>query len=292
MQFTESVIALIKKRRAWRTYQPKPLEPKVREALEVHLSEKRKGPFAKETRFQLISWEATNSVKAERVGTYGTITGATSYIIGAVKRGERCLENFGYLMEETILYATNLGLGTCWLGGSLQRADLMKKIAAKPDEYIPAMTPVGEIARKRGLQDRILCWSAGSENRKPWKELFFEGQFFQVLEEAAAGKYATVLEMVRLGPSASNRQPWRIVKEKAHPIFHFYLQRNPLYGQLAKSLLQAEDIQRLDMGVAMCHFEKTAQELNLKGSWKSKTPALADVPDKTEYIVSWVGEST
>ena len=94
--------------------------------------------------------------------------------------------------------------------------------------------------------------------------------------------------MVRWGPSASNKQPWRIVKQEN--VWHFYLQRTPGYGSdgwLGK-LLGVADVQRLDMGISMCHFELSAMELGLKGKWSVAEPAL-EKPDKhTEYTVSWI----
>jgi len=42
-------------------------------------------------------------------------------------RGDKNLEDFGYLMEEAILFATGLGLGTCWLGGSFTKSGLPKR---------------------------------------------------------------------------------------------------------------------------------------------------------------------
>ncbi len=287
--FDKSVISLIKQRSSWRTYQSGPLAPKVLDALEKHLAEERPGPFNREARFQLITRQGGEAGKARKIGTYGIITGANNYIVGAIKPGDKALENFGYLMEETILYATALGLGTCWLGGSLHRDQLAREISPASDEYIPAITPVGRITGKRGVRDHILRWIARSKNRKPWEELFFAGRFSKSLKKTEAGAYAEALEMVRCGPSASNRQPWRILQEEEKPDFHFYLQRDALYGKIAKNVLQAEDIQRLDMGIAMCHFEKTAQELNLKGEWTESSLPMIALPPRTEYCVSWRG---
>ena len=54
------------------------------------------------------------------------------------------------------------------------------------------------------------------------------------------------------------------------------------------ALLGVADVQRLDMGIAMCHFELSAMELGLKGKWSVAEPAL-EKPDKhTEYTVSWI----
>ena len=92
--------------------------------------------------------------------------------------------------------------------------------------------------------------------------------------------------MVRLGPSASNKQPWRVVKHDRY--WRFYLRRTPGYREdLIKRILDLCDLQRLDMGIAMCHFELAAREMGLKGKWIVE--AVTDqYPDAlTEYIVSW-----
>jgi hypothetical protein len=82
--------------------------------------------------------------------------------------------------------------------------------------------------------------------------------------------------VVREG-GASGRKAW-----------HFYLHRTPGYrGGLAGKLLRLEDIQRVDMGIAMCHFELTARELGLPGTWAVRPPAIENPGDLTEYTVTW-----
>jgi len=91
--------------------------------------------------------------------------------------------------------------------------------------------------------------------------------------------------MLRLGPSASNRQPWRVVKEPGRDIFHLYVRRSKGYDKLIKAV----DLQRLDMGIAMSHFELTARELGLGGRWEKASPSLSPLPERTEYVRSWTG---
>lgn len=94
--------------------------------------------------------------------------------------------------------------------------------------------------------------------------------------------------MVRWGPSASNKQPWRIVH--AGDAWHFYLQRTSGYGKdsLLGKLIGVEDVQRIDMGIAMCHFELSAKELGLAGIWQNNEPGIKKPDQSTEYVVSWV----
>ena len=66
-------------------------------------------------------------------------------------------------------------------------------------------------------------------------------------------------------PSANNFQPWRIIKEPKANIFHFYMKRIPGLKQL---FFMKADLQRVDIGIAMCHFALAADEEGLKGIWK------------------------
>jgi nitroreductase len=92
--------------------------------------------------------------------------------------------------------------------------------------------------------------------------------------------------MVRLGPSASNKQPWRIVRDGA--TWHVYIQRTPGYrNRWIVRLMNVDDLQRVDAGIAMCHFERTARELGLDGRWIVSEPPIQKPDGMTEYVTSW-----
>ena len=102
------------------------------------------------------------------------------------------------------------------------------------------------------------------------------------LHEDASEAYSTVLEMVRLAPSASNRQPWRIVWGDGGECYHLFLQRTKGYRATV-----GMDLQRVDMCIGMCHFELSARELGLSGRWESRRPDSGRLPERTEYVASW-----
>jgi hypothetical protein len=206
------------------------------------------------------------------------------FIIGAVENAPRSLEDFGYLMEKNILKATDLGLGTCWLGGTFSSSRFAQKIALQKNEVLPAVTPAGYAVPKINVIDSVIRDSVGASNRKPWSLLFFKDDKPLSIEEA--GHYATPLEMVRLAPSANNFQPWRIIKESKTNIFHFYLKRMPGLRQL---LFMKSDLQRVDIGIAMCHFALAVEEEGLSGAWTINDPRLGSMADKLDYIVTWTG---
>jgi hypothetical protein len=241
------------------------------------------GPFGNRVRFELIDLAGKERDEIKTLGTYGIITGASMFIVGAVAKGDRAMEDYGYCMEKNILLATDLGLGTCWLGGTLNRSASASKINKREDEVIPAITPVGYPNDKKSIKDRAMRFLAKSNRRKAWEELFFCGDTRSPLARSTAGVYGLPLECVRIGPSASNRQPWRVVKEKDNDVFHFYIRRTPGYAGLYPEV----SLQDVDMGIAMCHFEVGLQGMNQKGSWRNGQ--FAPSRSGLEYIVSWVG---
>jgi nitroreductase len=287
MPYSQPVSDLIKKRFSCRNYLERPIEPEQQQLLRDFMSTISSGPFGTQPRFVLAAASERDRKALKGLGTYGFIKGATGFIIGAVEDGAGNLEDFGHQMERIILYATDLGLGTCWLGGTFTKSRFAKKISATKTESVPAVTSVGYIAAGRSMQNSLSRQIAGSDRRLPWERLFFDGGFGHPLTPEAAGASAEPLEMVRLGPSASNKQPWRIVGDGE--AWHFFLQRTP--GYLRRGLpkfIKIADMQRIDMGIAMSHFQLAAVELGLPGRWVVEEPGITKPDELTEYTASWV----
>jgi len=52
-------------------------------------------------------------------------------------------------------------------------------------------------------------------------------------------------------------------------------------------VLRIADLQRVDLGIAMCHFELVAREAGLGGSWVVADPGLALPAPGIEYTATW-----
>lgn len=291
MHSKESITNIIQNRFSCRTYQDQAIEAKTLDSLLNFISGISPGPFGNLARFSVIRATETDQKALEGLGTYGFIKNAPGFIVGAIHQGDYNLEDFGFLMEKIILFTTELDLGTCWLGGTFTKSNFAKKIFLKDDEIIPAVTAVGNISRDPRKIDKVIRQVAKSDRRFAWDNLFFDTSFGVPLSDEAAGDYKTALEMVRLGPSASNRQPWRIIKKGN--LFHFYLQRSNGYqdNQYLKSLRNV-DLQRIDLGIAMCHFEMTIRACRLTGHWKVLHNQETTLNQNTKYLVTWVDGST
>jgi len=280
----QSIVDVIHKRFSCRTYARKPIWPAKRESIQTFLDTLPDAPFGTNPRFKMVAATETDTKTLHGLGTYGFIKNPSAYIIGATSPAPFELEDFGYLMESIVLHATRLELGTCWLGGTFTKSRFAKLMNLSPTERLPAVISVGEYKKqeRQGWASR----KAGSHRRLPWENLFFNLLFESPLLKSEAGEYATVLEMVRIGPSASNKQPWRIVKD--NNFWHFYLLRTPgYYEDPIKRILGLCDLQRLDLGIGMCHFELTARELGLNGHWVVKDDISFQPNVLTEYIASW-----
>jgi len=47
------------------------------------------------------------------------------------------------------------------------------------------------------------------------------------------------------------------------------------------------DLQQADIGIAMSHFELTARESGMQGSWIVSDPGIIFAPVQARYIVTW-----
>ncbi len=270
---------VISQRKSIRTYRNEIISIELREKLENYIADVA-SPFESKMRFVLLDTDDMSS--QTKLGTYGVISGAKTFICGITEKAYRYEENLGFAFEKIILYATSLGLGTCWLGGTFNRSNFAKAVGLKGNEIIPVVTPVGYAKEKRNFLDSLFVKSAGSVNRKDWSELFFDEGFGKPLKRDAEDRFAEVFDMVRIAPSARNKQPWRIVKNGG--MFHFHLCRALGYKETL-----GYDIQRLDIGIAMCHFEIMIQELGLEGKWINNDPGLI-LEKNIEYIITYTTE--
>ena len=106
----------------------------------------------------------------------------------------------------------------------------------------------------------------------------------QLIDEI--GEFQIPLEMIRLAPSASNFQPWRVLMVPKENIFHFYIHRRK---PRSRTLISWPDFARIDLGIAVSHFDLTVKQANLNGDWVIEN---FDTPhaENMEYLISWVSK--
>lgn len=269
---------IVKQRISVRTFDEQTLSDDLKEKMNNYIRNIG-NPFLVDVSFRLLETKAAdNGVK---LGTYGVIKGANSYIGASVAEGEWSLEAVGYSFEKIILYATSLGLGTCWLGGTFNRGEFASAMNVKQGELFPAISPIAYPLGKKRLADTVVRKLAKSDTRKDWSEIFYHNDFSHTLTKKEAEEYEVPLEMIRLAPSASNKQPWRIVKTNSG--YHFFEDKAKGYSERL-----GFDIQRIDIGIAACHFHMSVQEKGLQGKFEKLSQIDIQTPEHVHYITSWI----
>ncbi len=287
MNFSRPVTDVIRERTSRRTFLKQKFEEETRDwilnLLKNHDFESPFSKFVGKIRFELIAVPEFDPRERKNLGTYGFIKGAQNFIVGAVEKSKYNREHFGYILETIILMATEKGLGTCWLGGFFNRSLFSAKINCTSEEIVPAITPIG-YSVKRKVREKITRAVIKANKRFAWEKLFFKSDFNTPVSHENLGEYKLLLESVRLAPSASNQQPWRVVKELNKNIFHFYIVKSK-----TGMGLRYMKFRRLDIGIAVSHFDLTSKELGVEGSWVFEEPLIPESDDYL-YIISWKGK--
>ena len=117
----------------------------------------------------------------------------------------------GYSFEMLMLYAQSLGLGTVWVGGTMDRAAFERAMDLAENQRMPCMSPIGYPAQKMSVKESLMRKGVRADSRVPFASLFYDGGFDKPLTPEQAGALAQPLELVRWAPSAVNKQPWRAV---------------------------------------------------------------------------------
>lgn len=169
-----------------------------------------------------------------KVGTYGIIKGMPAYV-AVVHRRDDTPDTLaaGIDGERFVLECTRRGLGTCWLGGTFNRSDVRRALPdLGPGDTIAAVIATGTPADSPRLLDRLMRKAARSDSRRPLADIVIAGDVPPSLTKA--------LEAVRLAPSVTNRQPWRLAFNRDGSI--------DIYGDPRDSFMT------LDTGIALSHF--------------------------------------
>ena len=237
---------MIRTRRSVRSFEDGPLGREYAEKI-MAFAENADNPYGIAIDWHLLS--------AKKDGLkVPVITGTDTYIAGVMRKVPHGEEAFGWSFEKIVLYAWSLGVGTTWIAGTMDRGAFEKAVHLKDGEVMPCISPLGIPAKKMSLRETVMRKGVKADSRLPFDQLFFRETFDCPLTEDDAGELREALEMVRLAPSAVNKQPWRLVID-GHAV-HFYEKPDKGYNS------NGWDLQKIDLGIAMCHFaEVTGAEL-------------------------------
>lgn len=176
-----------------------------------------------------ISFVAEGSAAFAGGKSYGMFNGVRALLL---LKGDSKLphlrEKIGYYGEELVLAATELGLGTCWVGGTFD-----KKALQVPDgEELVCVLTIGNVSPQNTLKERLI---RGLTHRKS-----------KTIEELIDSdcplidQLRSTMELVQRAPTARNAQKVR------------FCLRN---GEITASVPDDYPFDLVDLGICKRHFE-------------------------------------
>src|SRR3989339_2254104 len=242
MNINHTIIA----RKSCRTYNQEYLKQSDKKALEEFIEQNKRVVTGDKINLTILE-KGTEEKKMKLA--YGAIKGNKTYLLGATKDDPIARLNYGYLMEKVVLRATELGISSCWVG--YFDHDYFSDIVLDKGSVIPGLVIIGYAAEKKTIPEKFMRYAVGASQRMPWEKLFFNYHTqvpvnrsqIDSNRDSTLHKYSESLEMLRLAPSASNTQPWRIFFDKKNDSFHFFKKpKNRIYESMG--------MHELDMGIA------------------------------------------
>ena len=255
-------------RKSVRTFDGNPLSTEDKMRIERYM-ESISNPFDIPVRFVLLDAKA-NGLSSP------VLSGETLYVAGIVNRAPHSDAAYGFSFEKLVLYAWTLGIGTTWIGGTMKRELFERAAGLSEGEMMPCVSPLGYPANKRSIRESIMRKGVGADSRMPAGKIFFDGAWGESLAGEKQAKIKDLIEMVRWAPSAVNKQPWRIIVSGDD--FHFYKTQDK--GFINE---KAGDLQKIDVGIALCHFVTGLEEQGIRPDVVIEDPGFA-IPENAEYI--------
>lgn len=269
------IVELIQRRKSVRTYDERALSVEDSAYLDAVMAAAR-NPFGETVKLHRFD------VAAGRPSTFGVVRGAHTFIGATAEQSAMGALALGYQFENVVLGLEARGLHTVWLAGTFKRKDFASSMGIRGNAWLPVVSPVGYQAARPSTVEKMMRRVARSDERELWRDIFTEDGFQVQLSEDAAGAYALPLEMLRLAPSSSNGQPWRVVKKGR--TFYFYETHKASLGQ------QQALIKVIDLGIGIAHFHLTTQALGLSGHFDDAPLEGVRIPEDTFYRLSWVAD--
>ena len=260
-----SIRSIIRRRVSVRHYEPQPVPEEVLQSVVKSGENSVALDDSIRARFHLIK---EGRLVAERMmpltGARMLFGSSPHFIIATSEEKPLFMLNTGFRMEQMILFATEQGLGTCWIGGMFTEERIGAFLGLKKDERVIALTPVGypDISLYgRIMHDIIELGAMNFGRRKTLEQIAFGPQWGSPLK-TEDNELLEVLECARLAPSWANTQPWRFLVTGKEIIA--VADARGRYS----AVRDGKHYYRLDVGIAMAHFLLAAKEIGWSGKWQ------------------------
>lgn len=260
------LIKAIKKRKSTRKYKETKIDDKkIKNIIEKSIETDKL--FESDIVVDLRDRKEINDLIKGIIGDYGKIISPHYFILSTEKEKKNIID-LGFLGEQLILELTKEKLATCWIGKFGSKEKIGNRLNLKNQKKPQALLAFGKPSKK-GFRNE-------EPNRKKLNELIIGGK--------RKIKFDQILELVKLAPSALNRQPWRF-KLKDNRI-DFYLSKKGLMEKFLRNISNLKLLNYIDIGIALKHAQ-IGGEKYIEGETKFEE-LCGDNISGLEYIISLI----
>lgn len=251
-------------RRSRRAYAPEPVSGPAADDLERHCGSFVPFPSARVVMLRAAPQEIFTGWLLRM---YGKVSSPSALVFVADKRVSGAAARAGYAGEAAVLEATSLGFATCWIGGGVRRDKVGALLDLAPYEHVYSISALGHAPDRPGVGERATAGMVRAHARKPLSKLAPGHDAWPAWARAG-------LELARIAPSATNRQPWRfeLTATPAEDGPPGDRGASPPPRTSVRLFFEGADTpvisKRLDCGIAMLHFELGARAAGAVGRWE------------------------
>ncbi|MBO4365779.1 MAG: hypothetical protein J5804_05755 [Eggerthellaceae bacterium] len=156
-------------------------------------------------------------------------------------------DKVGYHGEKLVLFATQLGLDTCWVASTHDAKTV--RVNLEPGDVLWDVIPIGFAMDKTPMKQQLIRAGLRKRDKKPQALVASEIPYDQLPEWFRAG-----IDSVILGPSAVNGQP---------VVFGYH------DGCVTADLPHFKrKVEYNDLGIAKLHFQIAAAAHGVDGTWE------------------------
>ena len=245
-------LSIVKRRKSVKEYEKKKLGPEEIKIFKKFLTEIKVLQKNIGIKFAFIEdgWEKENILK-NRASYMGDLILAPNYIglLSEIKEGY--LLNTAYVLEQIVLKAVELNIGSCWLFVEKDADSLKVELGIDAQEKMVAMVALGY------PKIHIDHTEEGENSRIGIHDFVFKDKWGKAVcyEDLKIAGVEKVLHSLKLAPSWANFQPWRLIIHNDQIILTVGGE-----GVSKKNLL-------LDAGVMMLYMENAFKEAGLSARW-------------------------
>lgn len=222
------ILRLMERRRSRRKYLPVPLDPRCARVIQSGIADF--NALGESAKMRLVQGDgrALNGLTK----SYGMFTGVRNYIALTGSSADTLgLEKLGYFGQSIVLQATAMGLGSCWVGDSVDRTAY--PYGTEPGTGVICVIVVGHAAPERSGKEKLIRGIVHRRTKAIERMYDSDGP--------VPGWFIAGMRAVQRAPSALNRQPV------------MFTYRDGVVRAAVKDI--SARFYAIDLGIAKLHFE-------------------------------------